>query len=411
MFDIRSTIHLVLESIAMMSLTALALSMVLARLRDSRQRAWAMGVVMGVMAAGVQLSPTQLGDGMYIDTRALIVAAAGAFFGWRAFIIAVGCAVAMRFSAGGIGTMAGTVSVFVAGLGGLFWRYGLPVKFRTGFVGLVLLGVLTAVHVAIPPLFLPPEWRHDFLLTIGLPLALSEMMGALVMGAMLRREFTIRMLIDTREREAMADPLTELGNRRSCLIGFENLRANREGFSAVYLDIDHFKKVNDRHGHDIGDAVLRQIGTLLKQTAPPRATATRIGGEEFCILIPGENATKAVSWAEALRNQIAQTPFGTPQISLNITISAGVHSVQPSESFDHALAAADRALYAAKAMGRNRVIAAGTGPDQMMPHMPSRFRTSGCASNQRLDPNRDEDLMRDAAAAGIFLSASYRGVA
>ncbi len=161
---------------------------------------------------------------------------------------------------------------------------------------------------------------------------------------------------------ATHDALTELCNRRHFteLADKEIARALRHArpLSLCILDVDLFKPVNDRYGHNSGDEVLRQIGALVRRHARSDDLPARIGGEEFALLLPECGIDAAVAFAERLREAVAATAFapgGEPQ---RITVSIGVAALGPGRGDRPALmAAADAALYRAKHEGRNRVCA------------------------------------------------------
>ncbi len=163
------------------------------------------------------------------------------------------------------------------------------------------------------------------------------------------------------ERLAMTDPLTGIYNRRTLYeLGEREVdRARRAGsiVSLVLLDIDYFKHVNDTHGHVAGDVVLRRFVEVVRGCLRKSDLLTRFGGEEFCIILSGEEATAAHCIAERIRAAIEASPFPIAGDSVRVTSSAGVASLAPGA--DHGLpwlvGAADEALYEAKRAGRNRV--------------------------------------------------------
>ncbi len=161
---------------------------------------------------------------------------------------------------------------------------------------------------------------------------------------------------------SMRDPLTELYNRRyfDQRLGEEHAFALRHQrpLSVILLDLDHFKRINDTHGHPAGDEVLRQVAQLIKRCVRQEDTSCRLGGEEFGVMVRVESKEGTRAVAERIRRRIADTPvsFGDQQIT--VTVSAGVATASaphPYESPAALLAAADRALYRAKEQGRNRV--------------------------------------------------------
>ncbi|GIH92903.1 diguanylate cyclase [Planobispora siamensis] len=178
---------------------------------------------------------------------------------------------------------------------------------------------------------------------------------------------TIEALRADLAEQAVRDTLTGLYNRRhlvECMLR-ETERAGREGspLSLALLDIDHFKQINDRYGHLAGDQVLVRLAELLAAEFRRDEVVTRHGGEEFVILFPGVSGEQALARTEALRGRVEAESVRAGEHVLSITLSAGVSSYVSGMSCDDLLSAADRALYAAKRAGRNRVEPArGPGP-------------------------------------------------
>jgi diguanylate cyclase (GGDEF)-like protein len=160
---------------------------------------------------------------------------------------------------------------------------------------------------------------------------------------------------------ASTDPLTRITNRQAALrtLTEEIGRANRyeRPLSVAILDIDHFKRINDSHGHPVGDAVLRHIAGLLKANGRSADTLGRYGGEEFILVMPETDVDGGVASVENLRRVVARASFGQGDRSIGLTISAGVAGGAGRESldFEALLRHADVALYIAKANGRDQV--------------------------------------------------------
>jgi diguanylate cyclase (GGDEF)-like protein len=159
--------------------------------------------------------------------------------------------------------------------------------------------------------------------------------------------------------EAVADPMTGLLNRLTLSSRFaaaQRLAAGTgQSIGVVMCDVDHFKRINDTHGHDRGDEVLVELASRLRASLRATDVAYRVGGEEFVLLLPGRDIGDAVLVAERVRHAVAATPLA----GLPVTVSAGVTSVrEDAATLSEVLRQADRALYAAKAAGRNRVLSA-----------------------------------------------------
>ncbi|MFC2993615.1 sensor domain-containing diguanylate cyclase [Halomonas tibetensis] len=162
-------------------------------------------------------------------------------------------------------------------------------------------------------------------------------------------------------RLSLTDELTGLYNRRHLLARMEEeiARYARHGtpFSVVMIDLDHFKLVNDSHGHAAGDAVLQGLAALFKERLRDSDVAGRSGGEEFLLLLPGTDEAGARAIAETLRKAFSQMRFDDGKAStFTVTLSAGVAEMRHrKERLQHLWARADGALYLAKAQGRNQV--------------------------------------------------------
>jgi diguanylate cyclase (GGDEF)-like protein/PAS domain S-box-containing protein len=210
---------------------------------------------------------------------------------------------------------------------------------------------------------------------------------------MLRRRKRARAQIRRQNQElktlAARDPLTSCLNRRSFFAEFENqwtaaLRY-QHALSCVMLDVDHFKSINDRHGHRVGDQVLQQVAERLRAAVREGDLVCRYGGEEFCILLPDTNLAEAGEAAERFRHEIAALVCGDVRITASLGVSSsGLGAQEPCDLLDQA----DRALYAAKRAGRNRVLRW----DQVSGHQdkgPKGDADNGGSDGRSLEANAD----------------------
>lgn len=162
--------------------------------------------------------------------------------------------------------------------------------------------------------------------------------------------------------QASRDALTGVHNRRSLehelADAVDDARATGVPLSVALMDLDHFKSVNDTHGHAVGDRVLVEVARALTGSVVPGETVARIGGEEFVLLLPGLTAAQAARRAEVARLRCADVRVPIRGGDVHVTISVGVAQLVAGGTPDSVLRAADRAMYEAKASGRDRVVTA-----------------------------------------------------
>ena len=205
---------------------------------------------------------------------------------------------------------------------------------------------------------IPSNWAEN--LNIGICLITLAGIGALSVALNQAR------VARGHKRDAETDPLTGLLNRRALLSHIAN---DIEGPAAlVIFDLDHFKMINDVHGHPAGDEVLRTFGKILMSSAPPQGLAARLGGEEFALLLPGASSDAAALLADGVRTRLGERHFNGNGRPFTSTVSAGVAcSEDAATNFETLIRDADNALYAAKRNGRNRV-AVNSGESEFQAH-------------------------------------------
>ncbi|HZH25669.1 MAG TPA: diguanylate cyclase [Azospirillaceae bacterium] len=328
----------------------------------------ATGILFGAGALLSMLDPVPLADGVRIDARGVLVGMASPFGGPLAAVIAAGITASYRYALGGPAALSGIAGILIAASAGM-WFARLPhaKPWPSSPVHLIALGL--TISSGVLSFFLLPslELTWAVLWKAGPPLTAANMVGALVFGTMLSRE---RSRLDMQQRllqAATTDPLTELANRRALseTLGRELARARRleAPLCVLAADIDRFKRVNDAFGHDAGDAVLKHVARVLASNIRAEDMAARLGGEEFCLVLPTTPIEGAVQLAERIRVAVASSPAETPAGPVNVTVSIGVAALAlPNEGEDELLKRADEALYQAKAGGRDRVEVATPTP-------------------------------------------------
>jgi len=244
-----------------------------------------------------------------------------------------------------------TESIWIQGSQGSLWAY--PTLFITYFLVRRRVALLLSLLLVVSATAAAALSVGDALaLRVVATLTLTLVMINVVLNV-------VGELQEALVAQAITDPLTGAYNRRHLDTQLAVLPAPLPGQDAVNmlmaLDIDHFKQVNDIHGHAVGDDVLRGLVATLHQRLRPSDRLFRIGGEEFVLLLPRITAADAMRLAEDLRQRVAQAPL-LPEGS--ITVSIGVAAQRPGLDTGAWMRVTDEALYEAKRSGRNRVVMA-----------------------------------------------------
>ena len=170
--------------------------------------------------------------------------------------------------------------------------------------------------------------------------------------------------------QAQVDPLTDLPNRRTLEDRTHDLLEHDTEFVVAYADLDHFKNLNDLHGHDTGDRALRLFARVLRDSIRPRDIPARYGGEEFVVVRPDCSIADARDVAERVRSELT-TALGAATLP-DFTVSVGLASAESGEALSEVIDRADSALFQAKQLGRDRVVIAGETTPGGQPPSPRR---------------------------------------
>lgn len=172
---------------------------------------------------------------------------------------------------------------------------------------------------------------------------------------------TALQLVEELQAKVFLDPLTSLANRRYVEMNLQGKcdEMSRYGwqFGVIMMDVDHFKDVNDRYGHDKGDEALKMIARTLVHSSRSSDIVGRWGGEEFIAIVTNTNAQAVQAIAERYRSMVEQSALPLDEGTLSLTISAGATVALPGDDIKTVIKRADKLLYASKASGRNRVTA------------------------------------------------------
>lgn len=226
--------------------------------------------------------------------------------------------------------------------------------------------VMVAAVAANPAQFDPRIEALSFVVAavvLGSTTALAKRLGR--MRALLSaQKVELTKALDLNRELATRDALTGLLNRRAMMerLGEESARHRRAAsvLSVAMIDIDWFKRINDNHGHQVGDTVLRRFAELMRAEFRTVDALARWGGEEFLLLMPGSRTGAAAAAVERLRRRVNAADFATLAEGLAVTFSAGLAECAPGEPNESVIERADRALYQAKQGGRDRIVVAPT---------------------------------------------------
>lgn len=315
-----------------------------------------MGGIFGAAAALSMHAPITLADGFILDLRNLFVGIAAAFFGVLTGLFTLLLALVMRISIGGDGVMFAIPATAIVTIMGLTWRRYFWQESYQSKRSLALLGAMVSCHLLVGS-FLPTALRAKFFLEIVPIITVMNIVGAVVLGRMLKREYDLLRQEKALETAATTDPLTQLINRRQLedlfiKLGKDHLR----GRAILFFDIDNFKDVNDTFGHATGDATLTETTRRIQKCLRPTDIFSRLAGDEFVIVLPDVALSEAKIIAERCRIAVSRGKFNIGTDVFDVSISIGARWTQSATSFSNDLSHADIALYKAKAMGRNCVV-------------------------------------------------------
>ncbi|EAU41018.1 periplasmic sensor diguanylate cyclase (GGDEF) [Fulvimarina pelagi HTCC2506] len=349
-------IYVLIRGTALLSLVALFYGFVSDIAPSVLPRGFTIGLAFGFAAVIAMSDPFELGPGVIVDARGIVLVLAAPFGGPLAGLISGLIAGAYRLWIGGAGAYLGVIVVVSAVLIGILCsRF---VRKREGgydpskLLVLATLGCAQSFLLLLIPFFAPGV---DPMRTL-VPHVAANWFGILLLGHFLtgvgRRRHATRIL----QREAFTDSLTGLPNRRAFDQSVERLSDLRERgevpgpVALLLIDIDHFKQVNDQWGHFFGDKVLRSVSTTIRRQVRRGDILARYGGEEIAVILPSTQHSDACSVAERIRMAVENGEF-----RVKITASVGVAIDEDINAFCDLFQAADRALYRAKKNGRNRI--------------------------------------------------------
>ena len=352
-----------IHGLAMLALVSITYGFMARTVSSVLSRGVAVGLTFGLGAISAMADPIVMQEGVFIDARGVILTLAGPFGGVTAAAISATCAIAYRLWLGGAGAPIGCVTILVATVVGIAFARFAPLN-RGAYTlrQLLLLSVFGSLHgfsVLLVLAFIPVPGLVGSLV----PLCMLNSIGIVVLGSFLSAEGRRRHATRRLEKEAATDVLTGLPNRRAFDAAASDLagtaRTQSRSVALLMIDLDHFKQVNDRWGHDAGDRVLCNAAKAITSAIREEDVAARYGGEEIAVLLPDTMEHDALAVAERIRTAVQTEAIPRRLGMTGITVSIGVAAASGENIDIHDLfQAADRALYDAKRAGRNRCVIA-----------------------------------------------------
>ena len=338
-----------LHSVGLVAICTLAYGSIQRLVASGPLRRMAIGLLLGLASVAVMFQPFMKIEGYQIDSRDLFLALATAFGGLSSTLIACAIAVFARLTMGGTDQLAGLLSMALVCLLAASWAQRTRNQGRRSWHAWLALGAIVSA-----PLLLGMVLTGLITPEVATARLGVDLITAFVFGKMFETEQRRAQRERQLNRAASTDPLTGLPNRRALMDfvnGLDDKR--RESMALLIVDADHFKSINDIHGHAVGDQVLQAIAETLTSVIREGDIAARFGGEEFAVMLQVAQQADGFAVADRLRHALSQHHLIGGK-NLKVTVSVGGTRI-PADTFDFAAAyaRADAALYSAKRLGRN----------------------------------------------------------
>ncbi len=362
--EIQTHLPSLVRVLGQVAIIVYAYSLVTRTIERGILKSIAVGLLFGLGGILSMGDPIRLMPGVIQDGRSILLVLTPIYGGIVGTVVAAFMMAVFRYLVGGLGAVSGVAGILIVATAGYVLTL-LPRKLTgTGWRRSALFGLATTTSLVVL-VFLPWSVARELLISATLPVTIVNILGVMLLSDLLEKESYRISIQRALENEATLDPLTQLPNRR--VLQREGDRCSKEAgmrrvpFSIIMLDIDHFKKINDNWGHSFGDTVLARVADVIRRTVRKTDIAARYGGEEIVVLLPNTDMRAAGIVAEKIRHDIETTVLMFGQETVHVTASIGIAcSFEPSTDFKYVLEAADKALYRAKAGGRNRVELAET---------------------------------------------------
>ena len=354
----------VVNSATMIATVTLIYALLLRHVTSTVLRHVVLGCLFGIGAVISMLQPAQITAGVQIDGRNLFLGLAGAFSGPLGTLLALTLAASTRIALGGIGVISAMTSMAFCAAAGLIWAIMEEKSIIKGRGKWLILGGMLSASI---PLLLLVKYPHGWnAFTQGGPFMLLAYMGAtLAFGFLMHSEKYVEESRQNLRIEAETDPLTGALNRRGLEKRFSQHRVlqnegdhQARGILVMMIDLDRFKSLNDRYGHDAGDLALRKLVEVMNSNVRPDDLVARLGGDEFVICALDIDKEKA-EWLARKFHEDFKIHLALPatNVIVNLSVSMGaVHTSKQEPPLNLLLQEADQLMMAAKRNGRNRYV-------------------------------------------------------
>ncbi|SLN16294.1 putative diguanylate cyclase YcdT [Pseudooctadecabacter jejudonensis] len=347
------------DSMALLMALIFAVSLLQRKGGDALHNTTFMGLLFSFALVMSMSDPIHLpNDAGIFDMRALLVGTATAILGPVVGAMTLVTGVTYRMYIGGAGVAPGILGMCAVFVSGWIWRRFVKdldiAKIRKS----IILGLLLSSQAA-AFLLTPPAVTQVLFPSLFPYMLVSSLAGAVLIHSLLTGEFTYISEAQASLIHANTDHLTGLLNRRGLDLAYDQMtqrEGRRAGQALLYFDVDRFKTTNDTYGHAVGDDLLKHIVSMISRNLRMDDIFVRLGGDEFVVILPDIDAPEAEKIAERCREVVSAANFDVAGHILPVSISVGAVWMRAPTEVDKMLDAADRALYQAKAKGRNAVV-------------------------------------------------------
>lgn len=322
---------------------------------DSLKQSLLLGAMFGLSILLLDVISYATMTGLHLNGRFMCVALAAAFGGLPALIVAAPLGALSQSWSTDLAGLANLFGPTLCGVVALIWRWKIRSLTRGPVSAMIVLGLMLSVPLVVLHV-VSSDGAHPPLLLLSGGATIAAVLLTTMVGLSLERQKDSLLREQALLKASLRDSLTGLHNRRSFDAELARVLARPGSHYLLYVDIDHFKALNDRFGHVFGDVVLQKIAGAMSQSVRHDDIVARIGGEEFGIILPDISRDAAQALAERLLAVVSACNFDVAGERVAITVSIGAAHGQQVQTANALVGIADAALYEAKNLGRRCVV-------------------------------------------------------